>query len=462
MQPVKLSEIYDIFNLKPQADADVGNISTDSRTISLNDFFVPVKGENFDGHNFIAAAFDKGACASLCNMEHDCGFDRIIRVPDTLLAYHKIAANYRSRFNIPVIAVTGSNGKTTTKDMLCSVMSCKYKTVSTPANHNNEIGVPQTLFMIDSSSQAAVVELGMRGKGQIKQLRDIVQPTMGIITMIGESHFELLGSAKAIADAKSEIADGFAADDILILNADDNWTDYIASNVKCKIFTFGQKENSSLRLISFAPEVPSGFICVFEFSGKIYEVPILFPGVHNVYNSMASILAGVLNGIPFGDCISALNSSLLTGKRMEILKCSGGVSLINDCYNASPSSMKSALLTLENMVSSGRKIAVLGDMRELGGISEQSHRDIGVLAASMNISHLFAIGKDSRFMAEEAIKSGMDSQRIHIFEDAVSAAGAVSALINSEDLVLVKASRAMTLENITEKILEKYPLEENL
>lgn len=461
MKPVKLSDIYSIFGKKCPFEDLIDNISTDSRKIGSGDFFVPIKGDNFDGHNFLSDCFNKGAVAALCSDSYDfINSDRVIKVPDTLDGYHKIASYYRSMFNIPVVAITGSNGKTTTKDLLHSVMSLKYKTVKTTANHNNEIGVPQTILSLDSSSEALVIELGMRGKGQIKQLRDIVKPNLGIITMVGESHFELLGSFQAIADAKAELIDGFSAQETVILNSDDKWTEYIANKAKCKVLLFGMKENSDLRLISYESlDSGSSNICI-ELNGTIYKTEIVLPGIHNIYNSLAVILAGFLNGISVEEAVKAINKSHITGKRMDILKLISGITVIDDCYNASPASMRSALLYLKK-ISRGANTAILGDMKELGIISEMEHLEIGKTITELKINRLITVGELGKYIAEGAKKSGMPESNIFSFES-LDDIKSISLLIRENETVLVKASRAMAFEKIIEEILSQHPVKENV
>ena len=461
MKPVKLSDIYAVFGKDCPFEGMVENISTDSRKIGANVFFVPIKGENFDGHDFLSDCFKKGAIGALCSDSYNFSHERILKVPDTLTAYHEIASWYRSLFHIPVIAITGSNGKTTTKDLLHSVMSLKYNTVKTNANHNNEIGTPQTIFSLDSSSEALVIEFGMRGKGQIKQLRDIAKPNFGIITMIGESHFELLGSFQAIADAKAELLDGFSSQDIAILNSDDKWTEYIAKKANCKVMLFGMKENSDLRLISYDALTGGGFNICIELNKKQYNTILRLPGIHNIYNSLAVILAGFLNGIDVDSAVKAINKSSLTGKRMDILKLKNNITIIDDCYNASPASMKSALLSLTGLTQDAPKTAVLGDMKELGAISEQAHREIGRLVSDLKINRLITVGELGKHIADEAVKSGMANSAVISF-DSSQEGDKIADMIKKDETVLIKASRAMTFEKIIEKILQIHPIKENV
>ncbi len=460
MEKLKLSEIYNLFGYESNSSVCLDSVSTDSRKIVAGSLFVPIRGEKFDGHDFIPKAFNSGALAALCNKDYDSNDPRLIKVDDTLRAYHKIASWYRDKFSIPVVAVTGSNGKTGTKDMLYSVLSSKYRTLKTEANHNNEIGVPETIMKLSRSTEALVIEMGMRGKGQIKELRDMVKPTVALITMIGESHFELLGSFKAIAEAKAEIADGFSEKEILILNADDKWSTHIASITQGTKKYFGTSASADLKIVYANPLGFKGFDVEFEWQSEKIKGKLGFAGLHNVHNAAAALLAGIMCGVEPAAGFKALSHTEMTSKRMEILESCDGMIIINDCYNASPSSVAAALETLSGYAEKYRTIAVLGDMKELGEVTLSSHEQIGKIVAGSGTDIFVAVGENAAVAAKSAQLYGMPQENIFIFQTAEDGAEQIEQMLRKDDVILIKGSRAMALEKITDYIADRHPLKE--
>ncbi|MDQ7822686.1 MAG: UDP-N-acetylmuramoyl-tripeptide--D-alanyl-D-alanine ligase [Candidatus Eremiobacteraeota bacterium] len=440
------------------SDADVVGISTDSRSIRPGELFIPISGENFNGHRFIASALGQGAVAALSSEPagEGNGQGKIIPVEDTLLAYHRIAACYREKFPVRVVAVTGSNGKTTTKDLIHEVLSRRYRTLRTEANYNNEIGVPHTVMQLDEKSEMLVIELAMRGKGQIAQLAGIVKPHVGVITIIGEAHYELLGSYEAIADAKGELLLALPPDGAAVLNRDDRWYDHLAGKFPGNKYSFGEDQKASLRMLECRPQSSGGFnVKVASFSGGELEFSIPFLGLHNVYNTMAAVAVGLLHQVPPGQIQEALNSSKITGKRMEKLVTGQGVIVINDTYNASPRSMEYAIRTLALLPGVTRRIAVLGDMRELGGIAEEAHRATGRMVREAGIDYLVTLGDLGKLIHEEALRSGMPSGRCFWYESKDEAGAMLAGILSRGDAVLVKASRLMKLEEIVEHVMRR-------
>jgi len=433
----------------------VTGISTDTRTTGAGDLFIPLKGENFDGHGFIGAALKAGAVAALSAEKGLEGVDeaKLIAVDDTLAAYHRLASAYRQKFAVPVIAITGSNGKTTTKDLVAAILAQRYRVLKTPENFNNEIGVPRTILSAEPDVERFVLEMAMRGAGQIRQLCEMAKPDAGIITTIGESHFELLGSYQAIADAKGELLESLGHSGYAVLNADDRWFAHLAEKCQCPVYSFGQNEGAYLRLIECNPVGMEGFdITIRRGPSDLHSFKVPMLGFHNVYNSMAAILVGFLNGLDDKEIQQGLSSVTITGKRMEKLQTDDGIIIINDTYNASPTSVRQALKTLSMSNPKGRRVAVLGDMRELGEISEEGHRETGREVVLSGVDYLVTMGEMGKWIHEEAISQKMNPDRCLWFEDRQQAMEQVSGLLAEGDIVLVKASRLMKLEEVVEHI----------
>lgn len=460
MQKIRVSEVLEIVKGNVNRKLDdffIEGISTDTRSIKQGDLFIPIHGENFDGHRFIDEAFKKGASVSLaeCGFSQESENNKIIFVDDTISAYHRLAYHSRKSFKIPVIAITGSNGKTTTKDLTADILSSRYKVLKTPANFNNEIGVPQTLLKLDEKTDMLVIELAMRGSGQIKQLADIVKPNIAIITNIGEAHYELLGSYQAIADAKAELLESLPSDGIAVLNADDKWFSYLRTKFNGRIISFGENNEADLCLLSYEALGIDGFkIHIMAFDKQEYYFVIPIMGFHNVYNCLAAICIALLHNVGERDIQEILNNSVITGKRMEKLVTDDGVIIINDAYNASPKSVDYAVKTLGMLKDVGKKYIVLGDMRELGEISENSHRSIGRLVSEAGVDYLITLGEMGKWIYEEAISSGMDSTKCLWYEDRQEAMRNLNGFLNPGDVVLVKASRLMKLEEVVDYIIE--------
>jgi UDP-N-acetylmuramoyl-tripeptide--D-alanyl-D-alanine ligase len=460
MEPMKVREIVDILGVGTDIrgismDAELRGISTDTRTIMPGDLYIPLKGENFDGHAFIVDALSRGALLSLSSRQEriEAG-EGIIPVEDTLQAYHKIARAYRKKFSLPVIAITGSNGKTTTKDLMAAVLAEKYRTMKTSENFNNEIGVPRTLLDIDRNLEMLVVEMAMRGRGQIRQLAEIALPDVGVITNVGEAHYELLRSYEAIADAKGELLECLPQGGTAILNGDDRWFSRLKGTCKCAVRSFGQAEGSSTRLLSYRSMGIDGFSIDVEIKGKgnfTFQIP--FMGFHNICNSLAALSVGFLFDVEPEAMQEALHKVQRTGKRMEKVLTDDGVIIINDTYNASPSSVEQALRTLLILPDVGKRIAVLGDMRELGEIAEASHRAIGEMVGRSSVDYLLTLGEMGRGIADAAKKSGMAAERCLWYEDRHVAVARLNEIAEPGDVVLVKASRLMKLEEIVEGLL---------
>lgn len=416
-------------------------VCTDTRKIEQGCLFIAIKGENFDGHEFAAKAVELGAKAVIC--EKDCGLgDNQILVESTRQALLDLAGYYRSLFNIPVIGITGSVGKTTTKEMVHTVMSVKYNTLKNEGNLNNEIGVPLTLFRLDETHEAAVIEMGMSGFEEIARMTAAVRPDVAVISNIGVSHIEKLGSREGILKAKLEILEGMQVDAPVILNGDDDML--VTADVAAHPVTYYGIDNKNTKFT--AENIEIGETCLaFEAvcpNDKV-KVELPFPGKHNVYNALAATAAGSFFGIEAADAFEALKGYVPAGMRQKIVK-KGGITFIEDCYNASPDSQAAALAVLGGM-NAKRKIAVIGDMLELGSYSAQAHALVGKKAAENKIDVLFTYGERSVETAKAA-KDGVAF--VKSFSDKQQLSAELTAMLEQGDAILFKASRGMKLEDV--------------
>lgn len=449
-----LAEIVKIVKGKAleQGAEQFTGVVTDTRKLCQGVLFVALKGERFNGEAFAAEALAKGAAGVLVSSEFQwtgpLGGTVIQAEQDALTAYQQIAAYHRNRFAIPMITITGSNGKTTTKDLTASVLGAKFKVLKTQANFNNEIGLPMTLLQLTEEHQAAVTEIGMRGLGQIAALAPVAAPNIGIITNVGETHMELLGSVENIAKAKAELAEAVASGGTVILNGDNPYT--AAMRDKCRegvqVITFGIEAEADIRGSNLQNKGKNtSFDCQLPHGEKV-EFTLPMAGRHNVYNALAAIAAGVLLGMRAEEIQSGLTNLEMSKMRFEYRQI-GEYSVINDAYNASPMSMKAALDTLSE-VAKGRSVAVLGDMLELGAEEAELHRQVGRQVPGSGAAILIAYGVRGENIAAGAREAGM--KNVYTAKNHQEAADLLHELLQPGDTVLLKASRGMALEKILE------------
>ena len=433
-------------------ETEISGISIDSRKISQGDLFIPIAGERFDGHDFIAPSLLSGAAASLTHKDVPPQENKvIIRVDNTQKALADIARWYRSLFGIPVVAVTGSVGKTSTKDMVASVLAQKFKVLKTQGNFNNEIGLPLTLFNLEKGHSAAVIEMGMSNAGEISRLARIAAPHIAIITNIGVSHIENLGSKENIYRAKMEVLDGMDKNGILILNADDDMLQKADEMTDLKKVYYGIENKADFSADDIRKDGEKGTYFKVKASGKDYSVHIPSPGLHNVYNALAAFAAGMELEIPAEEIIKGI-SEFSSGKmRLNIFEHKG-IKIIDDAYNASPQSMEAALNVLMDISSGRRTIAVMGDMLELGEISSDAHYSVGAFAASKGVDFIAAVGSRSSFIEKGALDSGCRQESIRIFKTNEEVNLFLGNFVKSGDVLLIKGSRGMKMEQITEYI----------
>ncbi|MGE4589138.1 MAG: UDP-N-acetylmuramoyl-tripeptide--D-alanyl-D-alanine ligase [Acidaminococcaceae bacterium] len=430
-------------------------VTTDSRSVCQGDLFIALAGENFDGHDYCAVALNKGAAAVLVQRAMP-GLSKdalVITVTDTLKAYQQIAHAYRmAQKKIKVIAITGSNGKTSTKDLIAACLAKKYKVVKTQANFNNEIGLPKTLLMIKPDTEVIVVEMGMRGFGQIRALKALAEPDSVVITNVGETHMELLGSMENIAKAKSEILENMNEQQFAVLNNDDTYVSKMVT--AAEKLTYGINNDSSVRASNV---VTSGngttFIYKSKITGKENFIKMPLIGKHNVMNALAAITVAEKMGVSDSDIKAAFAEVRLTEKRQEILRF-GDITVINDAYNASPASMEAAMKTLAEVKKSagtGRSIAVLSDMLELGELSEDAHRRVGDCIVREKIDFVIAYGKESRLIIEQVGKAGINAVYCANKEEA---AVELKNYMQNKDIILFKGSHSMQVDKIIEMVFQ--------
>lgn len=430
-------------------------VSIDSRTIAEGEIFFALRGDNFDGHAFLDKALLKGDGAVVSSMQGALPKGKvIIRVKDTLSALQDFAHFMRMKKDVPVIAITGSSGKTTTKEMVYAVLSRRFRTLKNEGNLNNHIGLPLSLTRLENIHEAVVLEMGMNAPGEIKRLCEIAVPTHGIITNIGTAHLGRLGSHEAVRNAKLEILHGLQ---VAAVNADDGFLMEglaEAGRFNGDVITFSINNEAHVMAKGVrATESGTGFTLEFRESGSI-PINLSVHGKFNVYNALAAAAAGFSLGVPLEEIKAALEAFSACKMRFEIRKIKG-ITLINDSYNANPSSMEESLKETIRVAALGRKVAVLGDMGELDEFSDDAHKELGRMISGAGVDVFMAVGRMMSMAAEDCIniKEKKTGPEIYTFRDSEEAAEGIMTLLKEGDTVLVKGSRSMKMEKIAERII---------
>lgn len=433
-----------------QAQAILADVCTDTRKIQPGSLFVCLRGERFDGHSFASQAAQLGAAALLVDHPVDADVPQLV-VTDTGKALLQLAGWYRRRFQLPVVGLTGSVGKTTTKEFIALVLGAKYNTLKTQGNLNNEIGVPQMLFRLEDSHTAAVIEMGMNHFGEISRLTRAVAPTVGLITNIGVSHIENLGSRAGILQAKLEILEGMAPDAPLIVNMDNDMLRTVKLGDR-PLLTFAIDDQSADFTATDIAE--QGSTTTFTVHHSTFTQPVTIPtvGIHNVYNALAAMAVGYVTGVDPVAAASALANYVPAGMRQNLVQV-GGVQVIEDCYNASPDSMRAALQTLGKLPVH-RRYAVLGAMLELGDYAKEAHTQVGKMAAENGIDGVLAYGADAAYIVEAAKQAGLENARL--FDTKEALAQSLAQQVQPGDGVLFKGSRGMHLEDVMHTVYERW------
>ena len=435
------------------------NFSKDTRTIKNNDIYIGIKGSNFNGNLFYEEAFNKGA--KVCIIEENSiklddlkKFDNktLVIVDDSIETLRILASYKRSLYNIPIVGVTGSNGKTCTRDLIYSVVNKKYKTLKTDGNFNNNIGLPLTLLRL-TDEKAAIIEMGMNALGEIDYLTKITKPNIGIITNVGTAHIGKLGSRENILKAKLEILNGIDKNGKLIINNDNDLLHnyYLKNkNDNVEIITVGIENDSDYTATNIEM---TGEKINFDivYKNKKYPIVLNIPNKVFIYNCLYAFAVGNILNIETDKIKSGIENFELTKNRSEIFKIKNNITIINDSYNASLDSMKSSLEMLAN-VNGKRKIAILGSMLELGEFSESLHRKVGEEVYKNNIDILITVGDDAKFIALEAEKNGMNKENIYSFSDNQTTINKLKEILKKEDAILLKASNGLHFNQIVEKL----------
>ena len=452
MNQLSILQIAELSGAKLESgdgNVSVSKVSTDSRTVKRGELFVALRGENFDGHEFVPAVAKAGAAGAVVDLAWKGKVPKnfaLLRAEDTLVAYQNLAANYRKSLPLKVLAITGSNGKTSTKDFVAAVLGRRFRVTKTEGNFNNHVGLPRTILEATSQDEVGVWEVGMNHPGEIAALAKIAAPDAAIITNIGVAHIEFMGSREAIAAEKGALAESVGPEGTLILNADDPFTENIAKRTRARVVLAGTS---------------GGAVCVGEItqSANGSEFTILegahrcraqlpVPGLHMVQNALLAVAAGRAFGLSLEECAAGLATAPLTKARLQIKEIQG-VQFIDDSYNANPESMKAALQTLVELDADGKRIAVLGEMGELGSESEQGHREVGEVAATLGVDQLIAIGEMGEMIAQSAQKAGLEkSVAVGSTSEAAELLGEIA---EPGDLVLVKGSRTARTERVIEE-----------
>jgi UDP-N-acetylmuramoyl-tripeptide--D-alanyl-D-alanine ligase len=430
-------------------------VSTDTRTLGPAALFVALRGERFDAHAFLGEAAAKGAAAAVvaaARAEAPSPLP-LLAVPEPLAALGAIARHHRRRHRIPVVAVTGSNGKTTTREMVAAILATRGPVLKTEGNLNNEVGVPLTLFGLDASHQAAVVEMGMSNPGEIARLAAIALPQVGVVTLAAPAHLEGLGTVDAVADAKAELYQGLPEGGIAIANADDARMLRRAQSSGRRMITFSatRGRRGDVVVVEIVSQGADGLRFVLGVGNR--EVPVHIPalvGAHNAANAAAAAAAAIALGCTDREIARGLAEVRPVGRRLRLERLPSGIQLVDDCYNANPASMSAALRTLLDLAAAGgRPVAVLGDMLELGAFEEEAHRALGAEAARAGVRVLAAFGPRSRAAADAARTDGLDPFHTEDIEALVRWA---RATLQPSDVLLVKGSRGMRLERLVDAL----------
>lgn len=449
MEQLKLSEIAQACGGTYNHEAEINSICIDTRKITNGCLFICIKGERFDAHQFADEALEKGAAAVMICQDIEVK-GAYVKVEDTAKAMLALSAYYRSKFKLHLVGLTGSVGKTTTKEFTYLVVNAKYNSIKTLGNLNNEIGLPQMLFQIDNHTEAAVIEMGMNHFGEISRLSSAARPTVGLITNIGVSHIENLGSRKGILKAKLEMLDGLEENAPLILNGDNDLLSTVKAD-KHKVYFYGIECSSDFKAENIKEENGITEFTVSYF-GKKQKISIPVIGIHNVYNALAAFAAGYFLDVDAACAADALSRYQPEGMRQKSV-VKNGITSIEDCYNASPDSMKAALQTLSS-TKGNKKIAVFSDMLELGDYSEKAHFSVGEMCAEYNVDYLLCFGDNARFIVEGAKSKHL--KNAYLFENKADLTDKLYEIAEKGDAVVFKASRGMHLEDVIFEIYKRW------
>jgi UDP-N-acetylmuramoyl-tripeptide--D-alanyl-D-alanine ligase len=441
-------------------------VSTDSRTCQTGELFIPLTGEHHDGHEFIPKALLRGARCVLVEKRIFVGAGlkpaptvpsevTIIAVNNALTALGDLAQAWRARFTVPVVGITGSCGKTTTKEMIAATLTPDFRVLKNRLNLNNLIGMPLTLLGLEGTHEAAVVEMGMNAFGEIQRLTQIARPTVGVLTNVHPAHTEGVGDIAGVARAKGELISALNHGACLIYNADDPWVARLAQNFRGPRLGFGLNAGARLRAQKRQTKGRDGQTAILSFAGQVWPLALPAAGLHMLYNALAAIAVGLSLGLELKATAAALGQFRAIHRRSQVVTLGSGVHLINDCYNANPGSMAMALATLMELKDHGRAAAALGDMLELGEGAAADHRALGRLGGRLGLDLLVVYGSFRQEVAEGATEAGLAPERIFPVESRADGAQILRELLAPGDWLLVKGSRSMHMEGLIDRLEEK-------
>ena len=464
MEPVSLREIIEavggtVIGEPCDLDQSVKYVDTDSRTVHEGGLFIPLEGERFDGHSFINAALEGGAAGCFTARDRDSYLPGkfYIKVRSTQRALRDLAKHYKEKFQIPFVAITGSVGKTTTKDMVAAVLGEKLRVLKTDGNFNNAVGLPLTLLRLNSSHQICVLEMGMNHAGEIEYLSSIVEPDVAIITNIGDSHIENLGSRENILKAKCEIFEHMKPDGLVILNGDDALLRPLKASLPFRTALCGTGADCDYTAYDVDSDGESRMTCKIRTPHNHCELTIPALGEHMVYPALEAAAVAEQFGLTGEDITRGVQRFLPTKMRMNIIRRGGDIVILNDAYNANPQSMRAAAAVLGGAPRERRKVAVLGDMLELGVSSDMFHRAVGGYFAEAGVDCVIAVGDLARYIAQGAEEGGV--KQVFYFDTQEKAHEALSKELRAGTSILVKASRAMAFEKLVQYIIDHTPEE---
>jgi UDP-N-acetylmuramoyl-tripeptide--D-alanyl-D-alanine ligase len=449
MNPLSILQIAKLAEAKLETDdgeTSIERISTDSRTIKKGELFVALRGENFDGHKFVEDVGKSGAAGAIVDPKWKGKVPNtfaIIRADDTLLAYQNLAANYRKSLPIKVVAITGSNGKTSTKDFCASVLGRKFRVTKTQGNFNNHVGLPRTILDATSEHEIGVWEIGMNHPGEVAALAKIAAPDAAIVTNVGVAHIEFMGTREAIAQEKGALTEAVSGEGTVILNADDPFSEGIAKRTHART-VFAGINNGVLRATEIEQSASGSEFTILEGAHRC-RAQLSVPGLHMVQNALLAVAAGRAFGVLLEECAVGLATAPLTKARLQIKEING-VQFLDDSYNANPDSMKAALRTLMELDADGKRIAVLGEMRELGAESQRGHEEVGEEAAALGVDQLIGIGEMGGIISGTAKKAGLEKS--DTVGSTSEAADLLIDIAEPGDLILIKGSRLARTEDV--------------
>ena len=457
MQPMTVQEITAAVGgiwWNPMPDVpEITCVCTDSRKITPGCLFLPWVGEKFDGHDFIDTALAAGAAGCLCaKLPRDLRPDKFyIKVDDTRLAFRALASAYRDKFRIPFVQITGSVGKTTTKEIVASTLGAKFRVLKTPENYNNDIGTPLTLLGLGPEHQAAVIETGMNHFGEIEYLGAMVRPDVAVISNIGDAHIEFLGSREGILQAKCEIFQHLRSGGLAVLNGDDALLNTVEAG-DFRIVRCGQSTHCDVRITEIADHGVEGITCTVVTARDSYALSIPAPGAYMAYSASIAVAVGEELGLSREEIIRGVGQYEPAGSRMRVIRLPEGRMILDDCYNANPQSVTAALEVLAK-TDCDRKVAVLGDMGELGDLTEQAHYNMGALAAMLGVDFVVAIGTKAAKIADGTAQSGGEVLHFATKEEALSE---LREQLGPNTAMLVKASHSMHFGALVEELRKSY------